>query len=113
MTDASNPLATPCPPWCEQIQCREDDPADRFHQRIEVVPVVHRQISGKTFADELAVVIFTSASGPDETWIGLDLGEGVASITVSVESSWRLLRALAAATAEGMGASQGIPPMAG
>ena len=64
-------------------------------------------------ADELAVVIFTSAAKADEVWIGLDLSEGVASITVSVESSERLLRALAPATVAATGAPQGIPPMVG
>lgn len=58
-------------------------------------------------------MIFTRAAGPEEVWIGLDLGDGVASITVSVESSRRLLRALAAATSAATDAFQGIPPMAG
>ena len=109
MTYPRDDQTASCPPWCEQIQCQEANPADRFHQRIAVVPVVHRELGGMPTADQLAVVIFTSAAKADEVWVGLDLGEGVASITVSMESSGRLLRALAAAT----GASQGIPPIAG
>lgn len=113
MRDLHDNQTTPCPPWCEQIQCQEANPADRFHQRIEVVPVVHREVGGMAAADELAVVIFTSAAKADEVWIGLDLGEGVASITVSVESSKRVLGAVAAGTASVTDACQGIPPMAG
>lgn len=113
MTDLRDDQITLCPLWCEQIQCREVNPADRFHQRIEVMPVVHRELGGTATAAELAAVIFASATKADEVWIGLDLGEGVASISVSIESSGRVLRALAAATVATTDVFRGIPPMAG
>lgn len=103
----------PCPPWCEQIQCREVDPADRFHQRLMTLPVVYRETGGMAAAAELAVVTFTSAVATDEAWIGFDLGEDVASITVSLGSATRLLRTFDDALRIVTGVRQGIPPMAG
>lgn len=94
MSDIPDTPTTPCPPWCEQIQCREADPADRYHQRLVVLPVVYREVGGTMAAAELALVVFTSATANDDIWIGLDLGEDVASITVSAESATRLIRAL-------------------
>lgn len=94
MSDIPDTPTTPCPLWCEQTQCREADPADRYHQRLTVLPVVYREVGGTMAAAELAVVVFTSATANDDIWIGLDLGEEVTSITVSAESATRLLRTL-------------------
>lgn len=97
MTDITDLPTTPCPPWCEYLQCREDNPADRYHQRFVVLPIVRRQRADVAVADELAVVLFTSATTSDDVWIGFDLGEGRASITLSIESAQRMHRQLAAA----------------
>ena len=93
MTDNDQPTS-PCPPWCDQVQCQETNLADRCHQRMAVVPVVFRDSDGVAAVTELVVVTFTSANVRDDVWVGLDLGEGLANITISLESAERLIRQL-------------------
>ncbi|MFN3948468.1 DUF6907 domain-containing protein [Microbacterium sp.] len=94
MSDNSDVDVTPCPPWCEQVQCQEMEPADRCHQRMAVVPVVFRDPDGMAAATELVVVTFTSATARDEVWVALNLGEGLSNITLSAESAVRHRRRL-------------------
>jgi len=103
MTDNDQPTS-PCPPWCDQVQCQETNPADRCHQRMAVVPAVFRESDGT--AAELVVATFTSATVGDEVWVGLDLGEGLSNITISVESAGRFARELTATLAGALGIVQ-------
>ncbi len=95
MTYVPDMRTTPCPPWCDQVQCQEPNPADRGHQRMAEVPVVFRKSDGTPAVTELVVVIFTSSSVRDEVWVAFNLGEGSANLTFSIESAERLRRQLA------------------
>lgn len=94
---------TPCPVWCDGVQCQEPLAADRYHQTGWIVPVILREynrtadgaLQSAAVSGDLNIAVFTSATDPsDEVWISFDEGHRHSSITVSLESAQRLHRAL-------------------
>lgn len=76
-------------------------PEDRYHQAEESIPVITRRrvgVNGKcqavSVSDDLAVVLFTSATAPDEIWVAMELSEMPWGFTMTLESAKRLHRAL-------------------
>lgn len=97
MTESEPYEASPCPPWCEQLQCQEPRPEDRLHQLARTVPVTLRRrysagsgVNARPEPAELNVVVFTSATAPDETWVSLDVGDWSSTIAVTLESMRRV-----------------------
>lgn len=97
MTEHEPREDAPCPSWCGRLQCREPRPEDRFHQLARTVPVTLRRryptgsdVESRPEPAELNVVVFTSATGPDETWVSLDVGDWSSTIAVTVESMRRV-----------------------
>jgi hypothetical protein len=97
VTESEPHEASPCPPWCERLQCQEPRPEDRFHQLARTVPVTlrrrHPTGSGVDTRPEpavLNVVVFTRATAPDETWVSLDVGDWSSTIAVTLESMRRV-----------------------
>ena len=97
------PERTPCPAWCDRTQCQEADPADCYHQRVTLLPVVLRHVeplpsgnvTARPEAVEASVAVFTSAlDETDEIWVAVEMGEYGRGITVTRESALRLHRAL-------------------
>lgn len=91
--------ATPCPPWCESIQCHETDSRDRFHQRLCLVPVIVRHLDAAMATItlepvEACVTIFKNAVHDDELWVSIEVGDEGPGITVSRESAQRLHQVL-------------------
>lgn len=89
------------PPWCDREQCGEPRRQDRFHHTARKVPVLQRRrsagatsVTSTAETAELNLVLFTSASGPDETWVSLDVGEWSSTIAVTVKSMRRVHAAL-------------------
>ena len=101
MTEPERYEAVPCPPWCEQLQCQEPRAEDRFHQLARTVPVTLRRryptgtgVDARPGSAELNVVVFASATRPDETWGSIDVGEWSSTIAVTIESMRRVHAAL-------------------
>lgn len=101
MTESEPYEPSPCRPWCEQLQCQEPRLEDRLHQLARTVPVTLRGrypaqggVDARPEPAEVNVVVFTSATRADETWVSLDVGDWSSTIAVTAESMRRVYAAL-------------------
>lgn len=108
----------PCPTWCDGEHLA--DPAmDQIHERLaEPVPVImlNRRIDGRhelsrlIEATEFEIVAYQYV-GDDETWITIVDGEQQRQrIEISLESAWRLAKAMTELLSE---VRRGVPGSSG
>lgn len=106
-TPEDRPDRTPCPPWCDGVQCRQAMPEDRRHQAAEEFGVVREEVAYRdgqraVYATgvDMHLVMFTNAvpkhdgASDDEIWFMLGAELFRDTFTLTVESAWRLWRVL-------------------
>ena len=84
-----------CPPWCDQVQCREQDARDRLHQIARLIPVIVNEggiSSVDVLATDMWVAIYTDINHHGEIWMHLSDGEHPRGITMTLESARRIVR---------------------